>query len=267
MSQTIKTVAFFGATGGCAVVTLESALVAGFQCSVLVRSGDKLKGLLAETTPTTNLRIVEGDGMDPESVRSVLVDPTTNAVVDGIVYGLGYRPNGNNPLTWKFLTPTLCEDTTKLIVKTLEELKPAVPPFATWISTTGTDHSGDVPTLFVPFYHYSLGVPHADKAKMEQVLYAAKEKGVIRDYLIVRPSLLTDGEATHGSVKVGFEGSKKKELQGDLTLEKGGCGWKSVEGLAVGYIVSRKDIGAFVFEEGIVNSGEKFKGKVVRVTY
>ncbi|KAF3914143.1 hypothetical protein AA313_de0208182 [Arthrobotrys entomopaga] len=267
MSQTTKTVAFFGATGGCAIVALEFALIAGFQCSALARSADKLKGMLAATTPTTNLRIVEGDGMDADSVRAVLVDPTTNIVVDAIVYGLGYRPNGNNPLTWNFLTPTLCEDTTKLIVKTLEELKPAVPPFATWISTTGTDYSGDVPTLFVPFYHYSLKVPHADKAKMEEVLYAAKDKGVFRDYLIIRPSLLTDGQATHGSVKVGFEGSKKKELQSELTLEKGGCGWKSVDGLACGYIISRKDVGAFVFEEGVVNNGEKFKGKVVRITY
>ncbi|EPS35181.1 hypothetical protein H072_11436 [Dactylellina haptotyla CBS 200.50] len=267
MSQPAKTIAFFGATGGCALTALEHSLRAGYHCAALVRSGDKLKGMLSRTTPTTSLRIVEGDATNPQSVRDVLVDPTTNAVVDSLVYGLGYRPTTNNPLTWKFTTPTLCEDTTRLIMQTLEDLRPAVPPFATFISTTGTDHSGDVPTLMTPFYHYSLKVPHADKAKMEEVVYAARDKGAIRDWLIVRPSLLTDGEATHGQTKIGFEGSDKKELKSELNLSEGGCGWRSVNGLAVGYTICRKDVGAFVFEEGVFNGGEKFKGKKVRLTH
>ncbi|KAK6349413.1 hypothetical protein TWF696_005698 [Orbilia brochopaga] len=267
MSQPTKTVAFFGATGGCALTTLEHSLHAGYQCSVLVRSTEKLTSLLSPTAPTTNLRIVEGDGLNPDDVRNVLVDPSTNTVVDTFVYGLGMRPANGNPLNFKFLTPTLCEDTTRLIMTTIADLKPARAPLAVYISTTGIKNTSDVPLLFQPFYHWSLHVPHLDKGKMEDLVVEAASKGVLRDYMIVRPSLLTDGEATHGKIRVGHEGSVKDSVQGKLALAEGGCGWKIVDGPAIGYVISRKDVGAFVFEEGVHNGGEKFKGQKVRLTY
>ncbi|KAJ6265059.1 hypothetical protein Dda_1214 [Drechslerella dactyloides] len=267
MSQPSKTVAFFGATGGCAVTTLEHSLRAGYRCSVLVRSSEKLKGLLPTTVPTTNLRIVQGDGLNPDDVRATLVDPSTNAVVDTIIYGLGMRPTTNNPLTFKFPTPTLCEDTTRLIMDTIADLKPTRPPFALFISTTGIKNTNDVPLLFQPFYHWALKTPHLDKGIMEDLVIEAAIKGVLRNYMIVRPSLLTDGEATYGNIRVGHEESTKDSVKGELTLAEGGCGWTIVDGPAIGYTISRKDVGAFVFEEGVRNGGEKFKGQKVRLTY
>ncbi|KAF3925744.1 hypothetical protein ABW20_dc0100286 [Dactylellina cionopaga] len=268
MSVPTKSVAFFGATGGSVLASLELSLRSGYHCSALVRSADKLKGLLAKTTPIANLRIVEGDALNPVSVRDVLVDPSTNTVVDTIINGLGGHPSGNNPLTWTFSQPTICEDTTKVIMATLEELKPATAPFAFFISTTGVDNERDVPALALPFYHYSLKVPHIDKGKMEELVVVAGEKGLFRNWTIIRPSLLTDGEATYGKIQVGYKDCEKsKGLNGELTLAEGGCGWKGVKGQAIGYVISRKDVGAFVFEEGVVHGGDKFKGKKVTLTH
>ncbi|KAF3933244.1 hypothetical protein ABW19_dt0204111 [Dactylella cylindrospora] len=268
MSQPTKTIAFFGATGGCALTTLELSLRAGYHCSALVRSSKKLSDMLSKTTPTANLRIVEGDALNKEPIRDVLVDTTTGAIVDTIVYGLGMRPTMTSSVTFKFEQPTLCEDTMKNIISVVEELKPAVAPMATIISTTGVSSENDVPVLFLPLYHWALKTPHIDKGKLEEAVVDAAKKGIYRDFIIVRPSLLTDGKATHGDVKVGYSGSEKKSGKGELTLAEGGSGWKSVKGVAVGYTISRKDVGAWIFEEAVVNGGGNgFLGQRVTLTY
>ncbi|KAK6535057.1 hypothetical protein TWF281_006355 [Arthrobotrys megalospora] len=268
MSQPTKTIAFFGATGGTALAALELSLRAGYNCSAIVRSADKLKEMLSKTTPTTNLRVIEGDALKPEPVREVLVDPSTGTVVDTIIYGLGARPTSLNPLTAKFLFPNICEDTTKVILSVLGELKPAVAPFICSVSTTGVSGSKDVPFFYGPLYHWMLKTPHDDKGKMEELVKGAGADGTFRGWTLVRPTLLTDGEATHGQVKAGYEGlEKSKDFGGQLTLAEGGNGWRSVNNNAIGYTISRKDVGAFIFEEAVVNGGSRFAAKTVTLTH
>ncbi|KAK6350402.1 hypothetical protein TWF718_003594 [Orbilia javanica] len=268
MAQTTKTVAFFGATGGTALAALELSLQAGYQCSALVRSADKLREMLSSNTPTANLRIIQGDALKPEPVRETLIDPSTGTVVDTIVYGLGGRPTSLNPLTAKFPFPHICEDTTKVIISILESLNPAIAPFICSVSTTGVSGSKDVPFFYGPFYHWMLKTPHDDKGKMEELVKGAGASGTFRNWTLIRPTLLSDGEATHGQIKAGYEGMEKnKDFGGQLSPANGGSGWRSVNGDAIGYTISRKDVGAFIFEEVVVNGGSRFNGKTVTLSH
>ncbi|KAK6362355.1 hypothetical protein TWF730_006049 [Orbilia blumenaviensis] len=268
MAEVTKTIAFFGATGGTALAALELSLRAGYQCSAIVRSAEKLQGMLSEGTPRTNLRVVQGDALNPEPVREVLVDPTTGTVVDTLIYGLGARPTSLNPLTAKFLFPNICEDTTKVILSVLQELKPPTAPFICSVSTTGLGGSKDVPFLYGPFYHWMLKTPHNDKAKMEELVKGAGAIGTFRSWLLVRPTLLSDGEATYGQIKAGYEGMEKnKDFGGQLSLSNGGSGWRSVNGNAIGYTISRKDVGAFIFEEAVANGGSRFGERTVTLSH
>lgn len=118
----------------------------------------------------------------------------------------------------------------------------------------------------LPLYHYLLAVPHKDKKEMERLLVAEMRKAVpecaIGGFVVVRPSLLTDGKRLGTEkVRVGVEVEG-----GEGTKEKGkGEG----EGRpAVGYTISRDDVGGWMFDE-IVRGGdrERFVGKMVSITY
>ena len=86
---------------------------------------------------------------------------------------------------------------------------------------------------------------------MEAVLLAemAKSAGeqAIRNFVLVRPSMLTDGPRLGtGKVRVGEESKKP----------------------AVGYTISREDVGGWVFDEIVKGDGlEKYVGKMVSITY
>lgn len=91
MSQTI---AFLGATGGCAGACLIAALNDGYTCRALARSPSKLleslrtKGL--SDSVLSNLDIIEGNAKDIESLKTLL--RTESGIVDAIVFGIGAAP-------------------------------------------------------------------------------------------------------------------------------------------------------------------------------
>lgn len=95
-----------------------------------------------------------------------------------------------------------------------------------------------------------LGPAHADKKLMEDRILEAKEGGWIRDFVIVRASLLL-GEARK-EVRVGWEGKAPGQL-GD--------------GAAVGYTISREDVGLFVYRNIIAQGGGDLVGKKVSITH
>jgi hypothetical protein len=89
---------------------------------------------------------------------------------------------------------------------------------------------------------------------MEDMAIAAvkEERAPIGSYVLVRPSLLTNGEAK-GVHKVRWD------------VENGGIAKK-----AVGYTISRADVGGFVFEKVVrpFESGrDEGMGKIILVTY
>lgn len=86
---------------------------------------------------------------------------------------------------------------------------------------------------------------HADKARMERVIEEEEDGSVLGGAVVVRPSALTDGVALgKESVRVGRKGEP-----------------------AVGYTVSREDVGLWIFEEVIVGGESGWMGEKVSLTY
>lgn len=228
-------------------------------CSV-ARSKTKLityltaEYLITESQISNHLTIIEGNIRDKASVTATLF-PTTNSNIsaDLIIYGIGASPT----IKWRFIVPklslddpTICEDGMNVVISALKS-KGAVKadgkgkPSLVALSTIGTTDAKDVPWLYYPLYFWFLVEPHTGKVRMEKVILGAGDSGVIGGYAIVKPTILTDGEE-RGTAKV------KAAMQG--------------ESGAMGYTVSRRDVGAYIFEtivEARVGEGKK----VVRLTY
>ena len=89
---------------------------------------------------------------------------------------------------------------------------------------------------------------------MEAVLLAETAKSVderaIKNFVILRPSFLTDGKRMGtAKVRVGVESAEAAKP-------------------AVGYTISREDVGGWMFDEIVSGDGEeKFAGKMVSITY
>lgn len=84
---------------------------------------------------------------------------------------------------------------------------------------------------------------------MAEIAKPAGERA-IENFVIIRPSLLTDGKR--------------------LGLKKIRVGEESEEAVkpAVGYTISREDVGGWIFDELVSGDGEKrFAGKMVSLTY
>lgn len=86
---------------------------------------------------------------------------------------------------------------------------------------------------------------------MEALLLAEMAKSAdeqaIENFVVVRPSMLTDGPRLGtGKVRVGEESKKP----------------------AVGYTISRDDVGGWLFDEIVKGDGrEKYVGQMVSITY
>ncbi|KAI4282772.1 MAG: hypothetical protein L6R38_002694 [Xanthoria sp. 2 TBL-2021] len=269
MTPTKRSVAFFGATGGSILACLTLALKAGYNCSALSRSSSKLQTLLLErsisqATLNTHLTIIRGDIRDLQSVSQTLSPSkpgTTNHPVDSVVSGIGRPPIfAPNPLNPTFDDPTICQDAIRTILAALRNLPASPPKPKPWLfvlSTTGiSSRVRDVPFLLTPLYHWVLAVPHKDKKEMEAVLLAEASKPAsdrdMENFVILRPSLLTNGARLgSGQIRVGEE----DEIRGTASP-------------AVGYTISREDVGGWLFDELVDGKGkEKYAGKMVSITY
>ncbi|KAH7393552.1 hypothetical protein BKA64DRAFT_755810 [Cadophora sp. MPI-SDFR-AT-0126] len=274
MSSTKPTIACFGATGGCVATTLACALKAGHHCTALARTPDKLHNLLTTEhgipleTIDQYLHIHQGDVKDPADVRNVLVSPVNGTLlVDFIVSGVGAYPTFQWSIRRPFpLTdPTICESAVSAMFTAVSDLattfQPPITsnstgqkPLLVLVSTAGCGRNRGVPLPIYPQYHYLLGGPLADKKRMEEL--ALKDKGThVRDFVIMRPLFLTDGMANGNSVlKMGWEWG----VEGvEDRLEE--------PGPVIGYTVSRKDVGTWIFEKVICQGG--WEGKCVYLTY
>lgn len=116
------------------------------------------------------------------------------------------------------------------------------------ISGTGMSDAGrDIPLAMVPFYHWLLPIPHHDKKMMERALIeevkAENEKtSAIGGFIAVRPSLLaTRPPVGLAGIRVGVE----KDNQ--------------VDQAAIGYTISREDVGGWIFDVLLENEGGKRK--------
>lgn len=291
-------IAFFGATGGSCLAALTRTLQAGYPCAAckyrpqrsetfssspwqaasfnaglndapriichpvvkarstltkseaVARSPPKLHIMLSDkgvpdSTVSSLLTIVQGDIHNTDAVSRVLTHNNTMASI--IVCGIGAPPTFST-----LLRPvTICTDATKSIFTALRELEPAAKPLYVGVSTTGiTMGPRDVPWLLVPIYRLLGHQPHADKRNAENVVLDEMSKGhksAIENYVIVRPSLLTYGPALgRAQTRAGIE----KEP-------------------AVGYTISRDDVGGWIFENLIDDEERRreWAGAAASITY
>ncbi|KAJ3234858.1 hypothetical protein HDU81_001072 [Chytriomyces hyalinus] len=280
MSNELKTIAFFGATGGCTLATLAKSISNGNFCSALARTPQKLLDQLevlnvSQEAIKKNLVIIPGDVRDIKSVKATLqpVFPSSERgnnnsarLVDIVMSGIGSMPklqaNVLEPVTLH--DPTICKDAAETIVRALEEIRrtDAVhfkPPSMIAISTTGIDkNSRDLSILLIPLYHWLLAVPHLDKMELEKAVVGGVEGKVLAAHFTVRPSLLTDGKAKgSGAVRVGAV-SSCHSVEGNVA-----------EGSpAIGYTISRTDVGNWIFDEIIAGKDVGcWENKCISLTY
>lgn len=258
-------IGFFGATGGCTLNALVLTLKDDFKAVALARTPSKLSDLLVkdhkipQSTIDSNLTIVKGSATDLAPVKEVL---SHNPSI--IITGLGAAPVFQWSLTrpMSIDQPTLCGDAMQILVAAVKEVqeegKLSTKPAIVCVSTTGISPSRDVPWLFYHLYHVLLAVPHKDKRVMEETLAAASvdSSSGVAGYASVRASLLTNGALKGpGAVKTGWERHPKAPAE------------PAGPGPALGYVVSRADVGNFIFENIVRGKTEEWTGKCFTVTY
>lgn len=215
---------------------------------VVARTPSRLTELLtskgvSQETLSTSLRITKGDVKEIPAVKDALM--LGNKVVDMIVSGIGMVFGFGSSMD-----TTICQTAARSILTALDELKPTNPPFLTVISSTGISKGPrDVPLVFAPLYYVLLSVPHKDKKTMEDVVIEAgmrRDEGskIISGYTIVRASLLNN--------KVP---SDERKIRSGTEKEP-----------AVGYVISRNDVGKWIFEEVIKEEGKKWSWEAVSIT-
>lgn len=236
----------------------------------MVRTPSKLTDMLKKNEVpaeliSKHLTIVQGNSKDSVKVSEAL--KVNNVVADFILSGVGgvpvFKPN---PLRPTLDDPTICQDTVSTILKALRELqsdpdsnsnsnsnsnssqdkiindnnknkeKKKKKPTLVVISTTGISDSGrDVPLAMLPLYHWLLPIPHKDKKMMEKLLIeeSSSSSSAIENFVAVRPSLLTNGRPVgFGAIRAGLF-----DRQG-----------KNFDSSAIGYSISRADVGGWIFE-------------------
>ncbi|KAI9875807.1 MAG: hypothetical protein M1830_007905 [Pleopsidium flavum] len=286
------TVAFFGATGGCALAALALALKSNHTCTALARSPSKLTSLLLSSHDvprsiiSTYLTIIPGDVKDLSAVKKALLvsnNPALNEsdnivrhderIVDIIISGIGGTPGS---LTWNPLRPiilsdpTICADATRTMLAALTALqlpyeapaekfssKNTKKPLMLVISTTGLHNAAkrDLPLLLFPLYRWLLVVPHEDKEIMEETLLAAVAANTDSD----TTAPIRGAISVRPSLLTNGKGVGRDILRVGMEAAP-----------AIGYTVARADVGAWIFEEVIQGVGkqgrERWVGASVSLT-
>ncbi|KAF9874352.1 fungal specific transcription factor domain-containing protein [Colletotrichum karsti] len=244
-----KTILFLGATGGCGLSALRRSLDAGFTCIALCRTPSKLTSVLsAETYP--ELHVVQGNAHDAEAIAKCLVLPhDATRFVDVVVSTIG---------AWFEMSKMnledahVCEKGMAVLLDTIKKLRAEKNvtgnPRIIGQSSTGISKFGrDTPLVIYPLYKGLLHTPHEDKRALEELLFNCDE-----DWTVLRASFLTNGPEVQGyAIKVGVE----DPVDG-------------VEELAIGYTISREDVGKWMFENILNKDGkDRYVRKVATITY
>ncbi|KAK4515463.1 cysteine protease [Mucor velutinosus] len=206
-------IAVFGGSKGCSRAMVCQGLEKGeHQFKLLIRNPDN-----ADYTEDqkSKLTIVKGDALDAEAVKQTLQGTGV------IVYSIGSAFDFKK---MDMVNPGLCHDTMSVLLKVLQDLpEDERPKRLVVVSTTGLDKMKEVPYLLQPLYHLVLHAPHQDKKEMEKLV--VDENKSVPDWIIVRPSLLTDG-------------ALKGKYRADVGIS--------------GYTISREDVGHFLLNQCIV---------------
>ncbi|KAF2163284.1 hypothetical protein M409DRAFT_26326 [Zasmidium cellare ATCC 36951] len=248
--MSIRTIAFFGATGGCANSCLYKTIEQGMNAIVLARSPEKLKGQLegrktSREAIEQRLEIVEGDVRDVKAVGKVLEN--NGRGVDIVISGIGGVPTPQfslmRPLT--MTDPNIWGDAIDCILSVMAHSTLTKHPLLVVISGNGVRNDGprDYPLMLTPLYRWLLTDIYDDKRRMEASLTKTRPAG---GFVIVRASPLTDGTSK------GLEVIQKGTMQQPV----------------LGYSISRDDVGLWIFEN-LVRQQEPsaFLNDEISITY
>lgn len=240
------TITYLGATGGCGLASLKHSIAAPNMTAIaLCRTPSKLTAHFPSNP--SNLIIKPGNAHDVDAVAACLTVPGDDTrLVDTIAFSIG---GAFDFARFTIDDDEVCRKGMATLLAALKKLRArgvTGRPLITAISTTGiSNHGRDVPLLFVPMYHIMLKVPHVDKKIMEDTLISSGER-----FVVVRPSLLQDSAKPERKIRVGVEDPGK-----------------GVESREVGYVISREDVGRWMFEELVRGGGKGFEGKMVSLTW
>lgn len=272
MSAPMETLAFLGATGGCAATVLSLSLKANYTCTALARTPSKLRNLLESqhgvpaATIDKYLTITQGNVTDEATVKAALT--TNGRLPDKIVFGIGAAPKFQmsliHPVTMD--QPTICADGMSTLTSALRSLDASKTPIAAsgqkplvvCISTTGISDTRDVPLVLGPLYHVMLATPHKDKRNMEKLLIDAthEQDSSLSGFTVIRPTLLTDGKTKGGdAVKAGW------------VWPDGKNGSEIAPGPHMGYTISRGDVGTWIFKHVVQRDEQQWTNKCVSLAY
>lgn len=218
-------VSVLGGSKGCSRYMVIQGIEQGdHQYKLLVRSPESLDYTEDQKAKIT---VIKGDAKDLEQVKETIAN------TDVIVYSIG---SGFNLIARTMTTPGLCFDTMTVLLKAVEELpENERPKRLIIVSSAGVEGTSDVPYLLKPLYSY-LHAPHVDKKNLEDLVI---NQNHILDWVIVRPTLLTDGKET----------GKYRAADHDIS----------------GYTISRSDVGHFILHQCITEN--TWLKKKVLVTY
>jgi uncharacterized protein YbjT (DUF2867 family) len=165
-----------GATGGTGRQLVQQALDQGHQVTAFVRNPSKLQ------IEHANLRVVKGDVLDYTSVESAMRGQS--AVLCALGHKRFFYPNKiqSNGMRNILRAMKAC-DVPRLICETALGIGNSV-------GRLGLPHTFFILPLILPFYMW-------DKLRQEQLIAASD-----RDWVIVRPGVLTNGDA-RGSYRHG----------------------------------------------------------------
>lgn len=241
MSSSSKTIAFFGASTGVGLSALKHTLAAGHHCIALCRNPSKLTAIFPPST-TPNLKLVQGNARDVAAVSKCLV-ADNGKLVDEIISTLGSALTS----TMGMEQPDICAKGMETLLAALTQLRrdgATGRPHIVSVGTTGMSRFGrDVPLLMIPVYATLVKNPIKDKKISEGLLVDSGES-----YTIVHASMLTDGE-TNKKIRVGIEDPKKGR-----------------ESMAIGYNISREDVGKWIADHLVLQLEGNYVQKIVVVT-
>lgn len=236
--------------------------------------------VIQEFVKSGKARLVKGDALVKEDCKKAWEEAAKGEPdsegVDLLVFTVGGTPTFQ-------LTKGFVISPANLVTQSLLNTLSTMPSHKTKIITisvsgvTKKSHAS-LPFLLKQIYTYLIAVPHKDKLCAERVVahlsdwpWDAKdgepgedmmgegdwrkkeglpEKGELKDMVVViRPSLLTDGECR-----------AEKDI-------KGKAPYRATEGdVEKGWTISRKDVSHFLVE-GVVKNWNEWKGKYVAIAY
>ncbi|CAO3628781.1 unnamed protein product [Cunninghamella blakesleeana] len=223
-------VSVLGGSRGCSKSMVSQGLKnkdKEYQFTLLVRNPDNID---YDEEEKKQLTLIQGDAEKKEDVIKVIQGS------DIVVFSVGSTVTATLKMTY----PNLCQRTIQVLIDAIQSIDDPQqrPKKLIAITSSGCVEHKEVPLLFKPLYHFALAAPHEDKREMEHRIV----NHCPIDWVIVRPSLLTNGALTG------------KYRSSATTIS--------------GYTISREDVGHFMLHQCLDDeTAKQWIKKCVVVTY